>query len=267
MCTIGSGATADVVLCDDTFQPQGARTSTVVVKIINRRYTSCAKHEVRVMRYLQTFGGTVFEPNACMTAAHAGGACARLLNAFSFHGHACLVVDRCHGGTLLEYIADSAAHTREARAVGVRKLAVQLVSALAAMHRRGVAHADLKPENILLTRPLASRGGASSGTAPSLAVRLVDFGNAIAVDKKEGGRRATAAEHGHNVGTLPYRAPEVLMECADGFDERIDIWALGCVLAECALHRPLFEGVLTRAAAAAHVRGARGNASAIDAWR
>ena len=238
VCTLGSGATADVVACDDTFATPGARGSTVVIKVVNRRYAANARYEVRVMRYLQTLGGTSFEPMPRMAPAPAP-VCARLLNAFNFHGHVCLVVERCHGGTLLEFVAETGGLSREARASAVRKLAVQLVTALASMHRRGIAHADIKPENILLTRPLASRGGAAAGAAPSVAVRLVDFGNAFAVNAAN--RRATAAEHGYNICTLPYRAPEVLLESNEGYDERIDTWALGCVLAECIVQRPLFE--------------------------
>ena len=34
VCTLGSGATADVVACDDTFATPGARGSTVVIKVV-----------------------------------------------------------------------------------------------------------------------------------------------------------------------------------------------------------------------------------------
>lgn len=40
--------------------------------------------------------------------------------------------------------------------------------------------------------------------------------------------------------TLVYRAPEQLLKAARGYDERADLWSLGCVLFELVVGRPLF---------------------------
>lgn len=44
-----------------------------------------------------------------------------------------------------------------------------------------------------------------------------------------------------NVVTLWYRAPELLLG-AESYTTSIDIWAIGCVMAELLLNKPLFPG-------------------------
>lgn len=46
---------------------------------------------------------------------------------------------------------------------------------------------------------------------------------------------------GH-VATRWYRAPEVLLRFYDGYGPEMDMWAVGCILAELLLGRPLFPG-------------------------
>lgn len=43
------------------------------------------------------------------------------------------------------------------------------------------------------------------------------------------------------VVTRWYRAPELLLSC-DKYDAAIDIWSVGCILAELFLRKPLFPG-------------------------
>ena len=65
-------------------------------------------------------------------------------------------------------------HTRERMPDGeFRLLAFQLLSAVAYLHRQGVAHRDLKPENFLCGPPLVKT---SHGPVPT--VKLSDFGSA-----------------------------------------------------------------------------------------
>jgi serine/threonine protein kinase len=44
-----------------------------------------------------------------------------------------------------------------------------------------------------------------------------------------------------NVTTRYYRAPEIIYG-NKSYDEKIDIWGLGCTLAELVLHQPIFKG-------------------------
>lgn len=101
----------------------------------------------------------------------------------------------------------------------------QVCSGLQHMHNLDppYAHNDVKPGNVLLTRKKGQ---------PPLAV-LMDFGSASLARRQIRSRSEAlqlqewAAEH----CSAPFRAPE-LWDCPSqaDFDERTDIWSLGCTL-------------------------------------
>jgi len=101
------------------------------------------------------------------------------------------------------------------------RIAVDLLSALAYSHAKGVVHRDVKPENVVL-----SKHGAV----------LVDFGIARAI-AQSGTDRLTRS--GFAVGTSSYMSPEQIQGLVD-IDERTDVYSLGCVLFECLAGRPPF---------------------------
>ncbi|KAF7086751.1 hypothetical protein CFC21_090010, partial [Triticum aestivum] len=115
-----------------------------------------------------------------------------------------LVVDLCTGGDLLSLLSARGGRLPEREAAG---LAVQLASALAACHRRGVAHRDVKPDNLLFD--------AATG-----ALKLADFGSA---EWFGDGRRMSGI-----VGTPYYVAPEVV--AGREYGEKVDVWSAGVVL-------------------------------------
>ena len=83
----------------------------------------------------------------------------------------------------------------------------------------GIMHRDLKPENILLNQ---------NGE-----VKLADFGFAKPVRRNE--------THTDYISTRWYRAPEILLKKPD-YSFPVDIFALGCVMAELLRLVPLFSG-------------------------
>lgn len=85
------------------------------------------------------------------------------------------------------------------------------------MHAKNIAHRDLKPENIGIT---------FDGV-----VKIIDMGSAKILLPK--------IHNTHEVCTLLYRAPELLM-CNTDYSVNIDVWAIGCILAECLASKPLF---------------------------
>ena len=85
------------------------------------------------------------------------------------------------------------------------KLLIQVLDALAYLHRRGILHRDLKPDNVLVVEG---------------SVRLLDFGLAASVDS---GVQGIA-------GTLAYIAPEVLDGEPPGFHS--DLYAIGMIAYE-----------------------------------
>jgi calcium/calmodulin-dependent protein kinase I len=113
-----------------------------------------------------------------------------------------LVLDLCPGGDLVSLL-QSRGPLPEPEAAG---LMAQLADALAACHRRGVAHRDVKPDNLLFD---------AAG-----ALRLGDLGSA---DWFGDGRAMTGL-----VGTPCYVAPEVV--AGREYGEKVDVWSAGVVL-------------------------------------
>src|SRR5438552_17901043 len=111
----------------------------------------------------------------------------------------------------------------------VLRYGVQIASALARAHDRGIVHRDLKTANIVVT--------------PDGLVKVLDFGLAKQVGGGifEGPTRSfsTIQDASSVSGTLPYMAPEILR--GDAADYRSDLWALGVVLYEAASGRLPFK--------------------------
>lgn len=87
----------------------------------------------------------------------------------------------------------------------------QILKGLKYMHSANVIHRDLKPGNILVNS--------------NCDLKICDFGLARAVDCEEENLEMTTY-----VVTRWYRAPELMI--ADDYSETVDIWAVGCILAE-----------------------------------
>ncbi len=66
-------------------------------------------------------------------------------------------------------------------------------------------------------------------------MKLIDFGSARDISTD------SAGPFTEYVGTRWYRAPELVLE-AKNYDDTVDIFAVGCIMAELYLGRPLFPG-------------------------
>lgn len=82
-----------------------------------------------------------------------------------------------------------------------------------------MCHRDIKPSNILIN---------SSNEA-----KYCDFGSAKILD--EGGKNVVY------ICSRYYRAPELILG-STAYGKEIDIWSLGCVLAEMLVNKALFDG-------------------------
>ncbi|KOO29099.1 cyclin-dependent kinase 3, partial [Chrysochromulina tobinii] len=106
-------------------------------------------------------------------------------------------------------------------ATAVQSYSWQLINGISWCHSHRIFHRDLKPQN-LLVQP--ARG----------VLKIGDFGltRAFALPLRS---------YTHEVVTLWYRAPEILLGAKD-YACPIDMWSVGCVLGEMATGKPMFPG-------------------------
>ncbi|CUA76900.1 extracellular signal-regulated kinase 1/2 [Rhizoctonia solani] len=104
----------------------------------------------------------------------------------------------------------------------------QTLRALKALHSANVLHRDLKPSNLLLNA--------------NCDLKLCDFGLArSALPPPSTAANDTSTFMTEYVATRWYRAPEVMLTFKE-YTRAIDIWSVGCVLAEMLSSKPLFPG-------------------------
>lgn len=101
----------------------------------------------------------------------------------------------------------------------IKSLVYQAASSLQYMHKMGVFHRDLKPENMLIN--------------DKNVLKMADFGLAREIRSQP--------PYTQYVSTRWYRAPEILLKSTN-YNSPVDIWGLGCIMAELYLQAPLFSG-------------------------
>lgn len=89
-------------------------------------------------------------------------------------------------------------------------------------------HRDLKPGNILVSKDCQ--------------LRITDFGLARFMDETTRSGQNNVNPMTEYVVTRWYRAPEILLSPQIPYDEAIDLWSIGCILAELYRRKPLFPG-------------------------
>jgi serine/threonine protein kinase len=126
-----------------------------------------------------------------------------------------LTMERIRGVSLASWLADDAIDCNTFMGVFWRVL-----NAVSALHASRVAHCDLKPANIVLTFDRRGR--------PRLP-KLVDFGSARLLGASPETECTDPFVH---MGSGPYMPREQRQGCSSG-DHRVDIYALGVMLARC----------------------------------
>jgi len=102
----------------------------------------------------------------------------------------------------------------------------QTLRALKALHSADVIHRDLKPSNLLLNA--------------NCDLKVCDFGLARSVKTAEPSGTETGFMTEY-VATRWYRAPEIMLTFKQ-YTKAIDVWSVGCILAEMLSSKPLFPG-------------------------
>uniref|UniRef100_A0A0B6ZJW0 mitogen-activated protein kinase n=1 Tax=Arion vulgaris TaxID=1028688 RepID=A0A0B6ZJW0_9EUPU len=100
----------------------------------------------------------------------------------------------------------------------IKFLLYQTLRGLKYIHSAGIIHRDLKPNNI--------------GVNKNVELKILDFGLA----------RSSAEEMTGYVVCRWYRAPEIILNWMH-YNEKVDIWSVGCILGEMITRKALFKGV------------------------
>ncbi|XP_071445195.1 mitogen-activated protein kinase 14-like [Hetaerina americana] len=99
----------------------------------------------------------------------------------------------------------------------VQFLVYQILRGLKYIHSAGIIHRDLKPSNIAVNEDCE--------------LKILDFGLA----------RPTENEMTGYVATRWYRAPEIMLNWMH-YNQTVDIWSVGCIMAELLTSRTIFPG-------------------------
>ncbi|MBX3271012.1 MAG: protein kinase [Sandaracinaceae bacterium] len=203
MAQLGAGATGRVLLAHDPFHDR-----QVAVKVLNVGGGASGRDAfVRFGREARVAAGIEH---------------ANVVSVFEFNPDGpFLVMEYMAGGTLADRLGDGPdERPRRLGPLRTWAMAKGVLSALEAVHRRGVVHRDLKPANVFY---------AENGD-----VKLGDFGVAHLTDL---GNTLTGAL----VGTLAYMTPEQITGSSRP-DASTDLYALGVILFRCLTGRLPFEG-------------------------
>jgi len=142
----------------------------------------------------------------------------RAYECFTHKNHTCLVFEMLEQN-LYDFLKQNKFQPLPLKYI--RPITHQVLTALLKLKQLGLIHADLKPENIMLVDP----------TRQPYRVKVIDFGSASHVSK---------AVCNTYLQSRYYRAPEIILGLP--FCEAIDMWSLGCVVAELFLGWPLYPG-------------------------
>ena len=134
---------------------------------------------------------------------------------FYFRGHLCISTELL-GMNLYEFIKSNDFGGFSLKLI--RRFTKQLLKSLVLLQSHRIIHCDLKPENVLLAHPKHSE------------IKVIDFGSSCFENEKVY----------TYIQSRFYRSPEVILGMTYGMP--IDIWSLGCILAELYTGYPIFPG-------------------------
>ncbi|XP_076045033.1 dual specificity tyrosine-phosphorylation-regulated kinase 2-like [Oratosquilla oratoria] len=177
----------------------------VALKIVRneKRFHRQAQEEIRILEHLRKQ-----DKDNTVNIIH-------MFDHFTFRSHTCITFELL-SINLYELI-------KKNKFMGfslqlVRKFAHSLLLCLDALYKNKIIHCDMKPENVLLKQQ--GRSG----------IKVIDFGSSC----YENQRVYTYIQ------SRFYRAPEVILGAKYGM--AIDMWSLGCILAELLTGYPLLPG-------------------------
>ncbi|KAJ3022640.1 UNVERIFIED_CONTAM: Dual specificity tyrosine-phosphorylation-regulated kinase, partial [Siphonaria sp. JEL0065] len=210
----------------------------VAIKIIRnkKRFEQQGLIEVKVLERLKNE-----DPEDTANIVH-------MHDSFHFRGHLCISFEIL-GINLYEWV--KAGGYRGIHTGVVKRFSFQILKCLQLLANQGIVHCDLKPENILLKDTLyiqparcdfvaSSESSYSRSSSfippdfkpnnPQYGLKVIDLGSSCFENEKVY----------TYVQSRFYRSPEVILGIS--YTVGIDMWSLGCILAELFMGYPLFPG-------------------------
>ena len=138
----------------------------------------------------------------------------RYMSNFEIDSHLHIMMEYADRGSLHDFIQSQTQNVKSSRVIDILR---QLVSGLKYMHEKRILHRDLKTQNIFMT------------SRPQL-VKIGDLGIA----------KVMTTHNQTVVGTCSYISPELCE--ARNYNEKSDIWSLGCCLYELMTRKKAFDG-------------------------
>lgn len=177
----------------------------VALKMVRneKRFHRQAQEEIRILKHLRSK-----DRMNSMNIIH-------MYDYFVFRNHMCITFELLYIN-LYELIKKNKFQGFSLQLV--RKFAHSLLKCLDALYKNKIIHCDMKPENVLLKQQ--GRSG----------IKVIDFGS-------------SCFEHERvytYIQSRFYRAPEVILGAK--YDMAIDMWSLGCILAELSTGFALLPG-------------------------
>lgn len=112
----------------------------------------------------------------------------------------------------------------------IADIVYQILSGVQYLHRIGVVHGDLSPANIVVRR---------HRNDGHLELKIIDFSQT----RSQQSMMMNDDQRQLLFSTRSYRAPEVILNMDNYFDYPIDIWSIGCIMAELINKDVLFRGI------------------------
>ena len=200
---LGDAAFSTTVQCLDIKEKR-----LVCIKIIknNKDYFDQSIDEIKLLRYINANG----DPDKKYFL--------RVYDYFYYKEHLMIVSELLKDNLydFYKYLTDNN-NTEYFSVERIQKLTKQILICLDFIHDLKIIHCDLKPENILMK------------SITDATCKVIDFGSSCFV-------------HDHlsaYIQSRSYRAPEVILGCR--YDYKIDMWSLGCILAEIYTGNVLFQ--------------------------
>ncbi|KAG0190027.1 hypothetical protein DFQ28_002602 [Apophysomyces sp. BC1034] len=178
---------------------------TVAVKVIRnkKRFHAQALVEVKILEDLILWDPEDKHNNI------------RMVEHFYFRNHLCIAFE-CLSINLYDFIKSN---EFQGFSNGlIRRFTMQILNSLSLLRKHKLIHCDLKPENILLKHPNKS------------SIKIIDFGSSCLENEKVY----------TYIQSRFYRSPEVILGM--NYSMAIDMWSVGCILAELDNGYPLFPG-------------------------